>query len=64
MTLKIIIESESQESPEQPCPKCGEMQEMDDNYCCDCGAKMPQPKVSARLGTLSKMAGMPMGSED
>ena len=64
MGLKIIIENESDESPEQPCPKCGEMQDMDDKYCCECGCKMPQPKISARLGTLSKMAKMPMGYED
>jgi hypothetical protein len=60
MTLKIIIENESDQPEEQPCPKCDAMQEMDHNYCCECGTKMPQPKVSARLGTLSKMASNPM----
>lgn len=64
MGLKIIIENEVESEPEQPCPNCGEMQEMNDKYCCECGAKMPQPKISARLGTLNKLAKMPMGEDD
>lgn len=59
--LKLILEmggeSESEDSVE--CPKCGSMQESEDKYCCDCGAKMPAPAkavAEARKGALSKMA--------
>ena len=59
--LKLILEmggeSESEDSVE--CPKCGSMQEAEDKFCCDCGAKMPAPKkavAGARKDMLSKMA--------
>lgn len=59
--LKLILEmggeSESEDSVE--CPKCGSMQESEDKYCCECGAKMPAPAkavAEARKGALSKMA--------
>ena len=67
--LKLILEmggeNESEDSVE--CPKCGSMQEAEDKYCCDCGAKLPAPEkavASARKGMLSKMAAMPEEEED
>lgn len=66
--LKLILEmggeSESEDSVE--CPKCGAMQESEDKYCCECGAKMPAPAkavASARKDALKKMA-MPEEEED
>lgn len=59
--LKLILEmgGESKSEDSVECPKCGSMQEAEDKFCCDCGAKMPAPKkavASARKDMLSKMA--------
>lgn len=61
--LKLILEmggmeNESESEGSVECPKCGSMQEAEDKYCCDCGAKMPAPAkavASARKDALSKM---------
>lgn len=64
--LKLILEMGGEGGAEAPvleapveCPKCGSMQEAEDKFCCDCGAKMPAPAkavAGARKDMLSKMA--------
>lgn len=57
--VKLILEMGGEESEDSvECPKCGCMQEAEDKYCCECGAKMPPPTkavASARKDALSKM---------
>lgn len=60
MGLKIVIEQEDSES-EAPCecPKCGAECETEDNFCCNCGAKLPKApvgKAGARLAAMKNMA--------
>jgi hypothetical protein len=67
--LKLILEmgGESESEGSVECPKCGSMQEAEDKYCCDCGAKMPAPAkavASARKDALSKMAMPEVPEED
>ena len=60
MPLKIVIESEDSEEESYPCPKCGEDCEMDDKYCCQCGAKMPlkqEGPAAARMAAMKNMIG-------
>lgn len=57
--VKVLLEigGESEEASVE-CPKCGCMQEAEDKYCCECGAKMPAPAkavAEARKTAMSKM---------
>lgn len=61
MGIKIVIEpEESEDDCCVTCPKCGDECEADDNYCGDCGAKLPAQgptaPATARLNSLSKAA--------
>lgn len=40
MGFKLIFEQEDDSAEEYPCPKCGEDVETEDNYCCNCGARL------------------------
>ena len=67
MSFSLEIEFDKEEETVE-CPKCGAECEVDDKFCCDCGAKMPAPAkavADARKGALSKMASAaPMGPEE
>ena len=66
MGLKLVFETEDESSEEIECPQCGEECEADDNFCCECGAKLskaPVGKASARLSAMKNMT-EPSGQEN